>query len=287
MSHPTQTDLPTTPIVTRTVQVLHDFVRDAVSHLSEALNDSAPEFDYNVRLERGSDAVFRERKKRIPTLPLLTTESLQALPNYAQCIESLRSDAVVGPHLDRLVGGTNIGSRRLGVGGILGPLIFAMSDEEGHLTFTSQKFYKRWQEFGDFFGTDRIVYKTVAPLPNLIVPAFPLRLNNEVFLDRLTEDEVTRCYQLGMIRPHFSGFHPIVYGEWAVGIRRITFSPKLIREGDEPLEPLDVGDEGSFGDRPLFRSDIIIDDVLSTLRLFKHTQIRAAGLVSGADPPSG
>jgi Apea-like HEPN len=159
-----------------------------------------------------------------------------------------------------------------------------MIDEEGRLTFTSQKFYSKWQELADFLGADRIAYKTIAPLPYLVVPIFPLRLNEELVLDRLSEDEVNRCYHVGVLRHHFSGF-PFVDGEWAVGIRRTTFTPKLIRQEDEPLSPPEAGDEGSFGERPPYRGDLIIEDVISALRLFKRTQIRAAGLAIWTDAP--
>jgi len=142
----------------------------------------------------------------------------------------------------------------------------------------------RSQELSDFFGADRIVTKCVAPLPHLVVPAFPVRLNDELVLDRLTDDEVTRCYQVGVIRPTSLRF-PLIYGETAVGIRRTVLLPKLLRRGDEPPELPATEDEGSFGRRPYSRADLVTGDVLSALRLFKRTQIRTAGLASWTDAP--
>src|SRR5262249_32874789 len=124
----------------------------------------------------------------------------------------------------------------------------------------------------------------IAPLPNLVVPAFPLRLNYELVLDSLTDDEVTRCYQVGVIRPDSPRF-PFILGTVGVGIRRTVCLPKLIRQGDEPQEPLKTEEEGTFGNRPLFRDDLVIDDVLSALRLFKYTQIRSAGFATWTDSP--
>ena len=60
-----QTDPHAAPLSTHTERVLHDFVRDAVSHLSEALKDSGPEFEVDTQWERGTDGHFRERKKRM------------------------------------------------------------------------------------------------------------------------------------------------------------------------------------------------------------------------------
>ncbi|ALA57217.1 HEPN domain-containing protein [Nitrospira moscoviensis] len=270
------------PISTQTERVLRDFVRDAVSHLSEALKDSAPEFEDGARWERGTDGHFRERKKRLRTLwPMLSDEWLRSLPGYQTCVECLKSDVVVGPHLDRLVG-TSMSSSRLEANNILKSLMYAALDDEGRLAFTDERFHGKWRELASFFGASQIASKMVAPLPRLVIPAFPLRLNNELVLDRLTDDEVTRCYQVGVIRPD-SLRSPLIYGDVAVGIRRTTFLPKLIRRDDEPHKPPEAVDEGSFGNRPLFRDDLVIDDVLSALRLLKHTQIRAAGCASWTD----
>jgi hypothetical protein len=288
MSTPPQTDVNAARISDQTERVLHDFIREAVRRLSEALNDagyqSAPTFDDDIRLERGDDGNFRERKKRIRTLrPTFSAEWLHSLPDYEQCVECLRSDEVVGPHLDRFLG-TSEGSRRLEAENIATRLIYAMLDDEGSLTFTSEKFHSKWRELADFFSADRIAYKTVAPLPYLVAPTFPLRLNDELVLDRLTEDEVTRCYQVGVIRPNSLQF-PLVYGGMAVGIRRTTLLPKLIRRGVEPLGLAEAEDEGSFGKRPPLRGDLTIDDVLSAFRLFKHTQLRCPGLAIWTDAP--
>jgi len=273
------------PTGTQTERILHDFVRDSVSRLSMALRGSPRAFEDTIRLERGADGHFRERRKRIRVLSMLSDESLRAFPDYEPCVECLRSDMVIGRHLDRLVG-TNVTAFRIEARNILASLILAMRDDKGRFRFTTKKFQSKWQELSDFFGAERIAYKTVAPLPNLAIPTFPLRLNDELVLDRLTEDEVTRCYSVGVLRPHPVGF-PLIESKDAVGIRRTTFVPKVIRQGDEPFEPpeAEAGYEGSFGKRPLFRDDLTIGDVLSAFRLFKRTHMRAAGLAIWTDAP--
>lgn len=277
-----QTDTHATPISIQTERVLHDFVRDAVSHLSEALKDSTPEFEDDTRWERGTDGHFRKRKKRMRTLwRMLSDEWLCSLPEYQLYIKCLKSDAVIGPHLDCMVC-TSMSASRLEASDIVISLMYAMLDDEGRLAFTDERFHNKWREWVGLFGANRITSKTVAPLPYLVVPAFPLQLNNELVLDRLTDDEVTRCYHVGVIRPVSLRF-PLICGDVAVGIRRTMFLPKLIRRGDEPHEPPEAGDAGGFGNRPLFRDDLVIDDVLSALRLFKRTQIRSTGLASWTD----
>lgn len=265
-----------------TERVVHDFVRDAVSHLSEKLKDSVAVWEDDSRWERGSDGHFRESKKRMRKLwPMLSDEWLSSLQDYGTCVDYLKSDVVVGPHLDRLVG-TKMSASRLEANNILKSLMHAMLDDDGRLAFTEERFDGKWREFVSLFQADRIACKMVSPLPYLVLPAFPLRLNQEIVLDRLNDDEVTPCCQVGVIRPDSLRF-PLIYGQIAVGIRKTMYLPKLIRRGDEPQEPPDAGGEGSFGNRPPFRDDLVIDDVLSALRLFKHGQIRTAGLASWTD----
>jgi hypothetical protein len=277
-----QTDAHATPITTQTERLLHDFVRDAVPHLSEAQKGSALEWEDDTRWERGTDGYFHECKKPTRTLwPTLRDKWLRSLPDYQTCVEYMKSDVLVGPHLDRLVG-TSMSASRLEANNILWSLMYAILDNKGRLAFNEERFHGKWREWVDFFGADRIAFKMVAPLPYLVVSAFPLRLNNELVLDRLTDDEVTRCYQVGVIRPDSLQF-PLIYGKVAVGIRRTMSLPKLIRRDDEPHESPEVGDEGSFANRPLFRDDLVIDDVLSALRLFKHAQICTAGHAGWTD----
>jgi hypothetical protein len=284
MTTQSQTDAHAAQISTETERAVRAFVRAAVSRLSEMLNDQPPEWEVDSRWEHGADGHFREQTKRTRTLwPILNDEWLHSRPEYDACVERLKSDAIVGPHLKRLVGTTS-SARRLEADDILRSTIYAMLDHEGALAFTGERFDGKWRELVDFFNADRIAFKTVAPLPYLVAPDFPLRLSNELVLDCLTEDEVTRCCQVGVLRAQSQRF-PLLFAEVAVGIRRTMFLPKLILpEGEPPMLP-DAADEGSFGSRPLLRDDLVVDDVLSALRLFKHAQIQTAGHATWTDSP--
>src|SRR5690242_18089969 len=117
MSTPPQTEMNAARISDQTERVLHNLVRKAVWRLSEKLNDpshqSAATFEDEIRFERGADGHFREHRKRVWRLwPILTDEWLLALPNFQRCAELLKSDLVIGPHLDHLVG-TRMGSSRV------------------------------------------------------------------------------------------------------------------------------------------------------------------------------
>jgi hypothetical protein len=168
----------------------------------------------------GPMATSANAKKRIQRLwPVLCNEWLCELPDYKTCIECLQADVVVGPHLNRLVG-TSISAVHIEPNTIIMPLIKTMLDEEGRLAFFDERFRNKLNELANIFDADRITSRMVAPLPYLVVPAFPLQLNNELVLDRLTDEEVTRCYQAGVIRPNFLRF-PLIEKDVVANYMRI------------------------------------------------------------------
>ncbi len=267
-----------------TQRAVRVFVRTAVSRLLEALKDQETEWELELRWERGTDGNFREHTKSTQRLwAIMNSEWLQSLPDYDSCVEHLKSDKVVGPHLDRLVG-TKSAASRLEADNILRSEIHAMVNEEGSLVFTDQRFDDKWQEIAELLYAQQIPEKMVAPLPHLSTPYFPLRLNEELVLDRLTDDEVTRCCHVGVLRPPSLRF-PLINAETAVGIRRVTLFAKTIHADSEPYGPPESAAEGSFGKRPNCDDSVVVDDVLSALRLFKHTEIRSAGYASWVDTP--
>jgi hypothetical protein len=272
-------------MTTKTERDLRDFVRDAVSNFAVASSNSALGLEDDTRWEQGADGHFRELKRRTRKFwPILNGEWLRLQPDYQTCVECLKSDVVIGVHLGSLVG-TSMSARAFEANDILMSLMYAILDDQGPLAFTDERFHSHWVELVGFLGADRLANKIVAPLPNLLVPAFPLQLNNELALDRLTEEEVTRCYEVGVIQPVSRRF-PLIYRDVSVGIRKTMYLPKLIYRGDQPPEgPPDPQDEGSFGNRPIFQVDLAIDDVLSALRLFKRTQVRSSGFASWTDSP--
>jgi len=277
VSTPPQYDQNARSINAQTESALHEFVHDAVLHLSELLKDSASGSQDYTRWERGADGHFREHKKHTRTLgPTLNHEWLKSRPGYQTCLVRLTSDALVKSHLDHVIG-TSLGASRFEASHILESLVYAMIDDQGNLAFSVDQFNRTLSAWAEFFRSDRVAHKLIAPLPHLLVP-FPLRLNDELVLDRMTDEEVTRCCHVGVIRS-LAGF-PLVEGQIAVGIRKTVFLRKLIRRGDEPHELLPIGVEGVFGKRPLLYDHLVIDDVLSAMRLFKRTDMRTAGLAS-------
>lgn len=281
---PTQPQIasPPLPIKNEVVGALRNFVRAAIPQLSEELKAVENAWMDETRWARGIDGNFRENLKRVYSLwPALNGERLHKLTGYTECVRQLKDDVVFSSHLDCLVG-TRMGSVRIEADSILTSLIYSMLDVKGQLSFTDEKFDSELTEWVDFFRTSQIDWKMVAPLPFLIAPVFPLQLNHDVVLDRLTEDEVGRCCQSGILRPHSPRF-PIIDSNMAVGIRRTIGLPKTIHGDNNPYAGADAEGEGSFGKRPCWRDDLVVDDVLSALRLTMRTDIRTAGHASWTD----
>ena len=284
MPTPPATDSLEPSIATETVQSLRDFLHAAIPNIAAALREREKTWSDETQWERGADGHFRERKKRVFGLWLLSTdETLRTQPGYANCVELLNADPVIGPHLRCLVGTQN-GSRRFEIDDILISMTSAMFDGGGRLIFTDKQFDSEWRIWAEFFCGREVVWKMVAPLPSLKVPSFPLRLNHDLVLDHLTDDEVSRCWHLGILRPESPRF-PLIYGETAVGIRRTISLAKILRKENESHAGANDESEGNFGNRPILRDDLVVDDVLSGLRLCMSTDIRTAGHASWADSP--
>ncbi len=267
-----------------TKRCVRDFVRAAILHLSQTPTKHMQNGDASSRWEQGPDGHFRERaqhSRRLTTV--LDSEWLSSQSEYSACVARLKADPLVARHVDRLVG-TDSSKFRIDTETILRSMIHASLDDEENITFSDDRFNREWAAFSEFLCAEQVAIKTVAPLPNLLVPVFPLRLNDELVLDRLAEDEVTRCCQVGVLRPPFPQF-PLIEAATAVGIRRIKLVPKRIEGNEESPcnehpSPLP---EGSFGRRPAIRGDLVVGDVLSALRIFKHSRITTMGCASWTD----
>ena len=282
MTTQSQNDANSAQINPKTERAVRSMVRAGVLAFSEALKDQEPNWEVVSRWERGKDRQFREITEQ-KVRPILYGELLRSLPSYETCVQQLESDPVIGKQLDSMVG-TRQSAQRIEVYNILSSVIYAMLSEEGTFLFTEEKFDHKWGELVEFFSAEQIAYKQVAPLPGFVTADFPLHLNRELVLDRLTEDEVTRCCQVGVLHPQWQK-PAMITAQDAVGIRRTLFLPKTIERGDDQHEQKDQPDDGGFGNRPFWKGSLIVDDVLLALRLFKPTTVRPLGYASWTDAP--
>lgn len=266
-----------TVVAAETRQAVVTFLRSVTSKLSTRSAHTEPGWDDLVRWARGPDGHFRRAVKRRPSWwRCVDGELFDSVPEHAACVDRLTLDPLVAKHLGSLVG-TRRGAMRLDTEQILRSLLFDSLAEVDDVRFDETLFENAWQSFADFMSADEFPIKTVAPIPGLRISA-PVRLNDELVLDFLTEGEVTRCAQVGVLRPPSESF-PLIQKEVAIGLRRAVFMPKLIGDLDSGGS-IDYSDEGHFGRRPSGRDDLVVGDVLSAFRLFKSSRAVAAGIVS-------
>lgn len=266
--------MPQWNLATQTRDAVRAFIRGSVA--SPAVRVRVDDWPQPPRWVKSTDGHFRPA-------PATNSAGLECpdpagLPGYTGCVETLRADPVVAPHLDTLVG-TRLGATRLDADTLFRTLLWPQIDADRQPAFSEEGFDQGWSEFARLCRTDSFTTTTVVPLPGLVVAEPPLVLSESCRLDLLTEPEVTNCSIAGILRPSSPVF-PIIYAEAAVGLRHTATDPKVV--GEIATDPA-MNDEGAFGRRPIGQLQLIAADVLLALRLLKATLLRTPGVVQWTD----
>jgi len=219
--------------------------------------------------EQGDDGNFRPRYRMLSSVILRGLEDRQS---FQTCADQATNDPIAGPQLDQLVG-TSTGGVQLTLDQIVRTLVGKMYSEGGHFEFDDNRFQQEWDAISHYLRAETFDYVTIAPLPGFAA-SFPVNISPNIAIDRLTDEEVTRCVRVGILGPITPEFE-LIYGKSAVGIRCTTSMQKVV--GGADLVP----ETGSFGQRGSVDAITIVDDVLTALRLFKQGTVRCPGEVSG------
>jgi len=235
--------------------------------------------------QQDADGYYRPQSVARPVLPAEFYSGLSTLAGYSACVEALRTDDVIGPHLNRLVG-TAWSRTRLEADDVLRNLIVAALPEEGSTVSPATLFDAAWQKLMAFAQADALLLTTVVPLPTVSLEQTPVEFSAGLSLDRMSTDEVIRSLSCGVIAPMTWRF-PVVAANDLICIRWNQYVPKVIRHQDEHPELVSAG-EGEFGARPPSRPDLVGSDFLTSLRLFKRCTANVAGFVQWtAEAPHG
>lgn len=210
---------------------------------------------------------------------------LQRIPGCEACVAALTADPTIGRHLGRWVG-TEIGPVPYEPWRIIHGTLRPMLDSDEPV-FSDALFDKEWTAVMAALDSDDIPFKTIVLFPLLQLPTFPISLNDQIVLDRFTEDEVTLCVREGLMRPEHRPIRvtgkieirEIIFAQVSVGLRREILLPKLILN-EHHLGAAQTTEDGRFGRRPALRPELLVEDILVALRLFKATQIKCAGYYS-------
>ncbi len=243
-------------------------MKDICSSIEDGSLDPGPPGEEKV-WERGDDGHFRPRSYLLSPALLSGLEDRESFQN---CVDHANCDPVVGPQLNQLVG-TSRTQAQLNLEQIVRSLVGGMFSEDGRFEFQEDRFRKKCDLIAGYVLATTFDYVTVAPLPGFDAP-FPVKISDNIMIDRLTDEEVGRCVQVGILRPLSPNFE-VIFEDSAVGIRCTTNTKKVIGEANP------VSESGSFGRRSLVDATTIVDDVLTALRLFKQGRVQCTGEVSG------
>lgn len=196
-------------------------------------------------------------------------EKLHALPEHIAFAEALKSDPVIAPQLDTLVG-TMGGARRVSLDEATDRLIWMMVERCGSLEFRPAVFGELFEQFWANFTRDAFDFVFIAPLPLFKMDSFPIELGSDVTIDRLTDAEIKRCLQVNLF--HFMPFGAIAHVDAEFAIRVGCHLEKRVGE---------IGPSGTSNQWfDLWRrAQDQISDVLYVLHLFKHGRLSHAGIV--------
>jgi hypothetical protein len=171
-----------------------------------------------------SDGVFRNIARPIDDWDFRKREQLRQLASWANVNRAFDADDRLSRQVDTFVG-TALGGGQIGIYG-LAMHVLPRPGESGH---ASEVFEQRYTELETYLVADELEFKTIWPVPGLIVADLPIELEPDVVLDAMSDHELVIALRTETIRPHFPS-EPLFQAEPAsrTCIRYRYRLPKLI-----------------------------------------------------------
>ncbi len=251
---------------------MEDSLRACVKDICDSIAEGSLDPGHLTQVKdwkRGDDGNFRPRYRMHSSMNLRELEDRES---FRTCADQARNNPIAGPQLDQLVG-TSVAQTRLTLDQIVRTLVGRMYSEDGRFEFDDDRFQQEWGLIYHYLSAETFDYVTIAPLPGFAAP-FPVNISPNIVIDRLTDEEVTRCVRVGILGPLSPDFE-LIFEDSAVGLRCTESMEKVVGKADL------VSDTGSFGRRGPVDAITIVDDVLTALRLFKQGRVQCPGEVSG------
>lgn len=264
-----------------TKETIRAFVAEGIAALGKEEGAASPllkdEEEHWVRRDDGH--YERTRVERVEYYSLYRRiESLRSLPTYGKAHAQIMADPVLAPQMERMFGARGTGLRHIDADDILRHLIHAIIDSRRSLAFDNETFEAEWARIEGPLYQSSLFQVSVAPLLGLTISRLPISLAENLGIDRLSDEEVRRCIRGGLYTPRFAQ-NPLIDVEGGLGVRWTTAHTK--RQPNEDPQPYVASDEvGSFGQRPSIHGKLLVDDVLTVLRLVKSCRAWCPGVVS-------
>jgi hypothetical protein len=96
----------------------------------------------------------------------------------------------------------------------------------GEMDDIEASFARRYEELDRFLAADELALKVLWLLPSLTSEGFPLLLEPDVELDRMTEDEMTAALNVGLLQPIFAGENILMPHEASPACLRYRYRAK-------------------------------------------------------------
>jgi hypothetical protein len=178
-------------------EALHTWALDVASTFAD---DSEVHYQEQSlpRWECDPDGIFRNISRPAEVWNFKRYQSLRDLDRWQGVETAFHEDGRLNRQVDIFVG-TIQGGGQLGIFG-LAMHVLPRPDDLGR---TSEVFEERYAELERYLTADDLEFKTLWPVPGLIVGNLPVELGTDVALDTMSNSEVAIALRSGIVRPIF------------------------------------------------------------------------------------
>jgi Apea-like HEPN len=151
--------------------------------------------------KRDSDKFFRLHDREEPFWAeciQFNLEKLHALDEYHRLDGIIRAIPEINLQLDNLVG-TELGGLRIEINNVIDRLIWRLPQISGGLSFDEDHFNSLFNSLDADLRRTSIPHVLLAPLLGLKVEQESVELSSEISITYMTDDEIVRCLDLGVL----------------------------------------------------------------------------------------
>ncbi len=192
---------------------------------------------------------------------------VEALPEFAALRQAIADEPLVHKQMGTLVG-TPLSAMQITIESVVSTLIVKMLNA-GAEVFNLATFEVSYAEIESGLVSDTVTYRTVAPLVGFACPQDEVRLSPFLAIRRLTDPEIVRAIEVGLLQSVFGPGRPI--DPPGFGIEVTQTLPKRIGDQTESVDQVQ---------RWFEEPQTSIGHLLSVLRLFRTGRVSVAGTIA-------
>jgi hypothetical protein len=144
------------------------------------------------------DGIFRNIARPIYGWDFHKRRQLQQLTSWPSVERAFDADERLSRQVNTFVG-TALGGGQIGIYG----LAMHVLPRPSEIDRTSEVFEQRYTELETYLVAHELEFKTIWPVPGLIVADMPIELESGVVLDAMSDRELVIALRTEIVRPHF------------------------------------------------------------------------------------